>query len=166
MSDFVAGTNLDTPVPEKPSSSKVKPKKPQKDPKLLEILQELDTMKVQSGGFPIHPKMDKMKTLLVEHFAQKRFDKDDAVANGGGEDLSGDSRVMIFVSFRQGVEEVVSFLNDDRPLIRAVPFIGQGIDKQGKKGYGQKEQLEVCYTQPTPVNPLTLVVGYQTLQGR
>lgn len=93
----------------------------------------------------MHPKMDKMKTLLVEHFAQKRFDKEDADANGNdnGEELSGDSRVMVFASFRQGVDEVVEFLNSERPLIQAVPFIGQGTDKAGKKGYGQKEQLDV-----------------------
>ena len=40
-------------------------------------------------------------------------------------------------------EQITEALNSEKPLIRAVPFIGQGVDKQGKKGYGQKEQLEV-----------------------
>lgn len=51
---------------------------------------------------------------------------------------------MVFCSFRQGVEEVVEFLKHEEPMIRPVPFIGQGTDKSGKKGYGQKEQLAVC----------------------
>lgn len=91
--------------------------------------------------------MDRVKTLLVEHFAQKRYDKEDADANGGSEELTGDSHVMIFVSFRQCVDEIVEFLNLESPLIRAVPFIGQGADKAGKRGYAQKEQLEVQRTE-------------------
>ncbi|KAI0085640.1 hypothetical protein BDY19DRAFT_964916 [Irpex rosettiformis] len=143
LSDFVTGAVSNPELSEKSTASKSKSKKFQKDPKLLEVLQELESLKTRSGGFPVHPKMDKMKTLLVEYFAQKRFDKEDAVANGSGEDISGDSRVMIFVSFRQGVDEVVAFLNDEKPLIRAIPFIGQGTDKLGNKGYGQKEQLDI-----------------------
>lgn len=81
--------------------------------------------------------------LLIEHFAQKRFEKEDADLEGGREGVTGESCVMVFCSFRQCVEEVVKFLNLDSPMIRAVPFIGQGTDKSGKKGYGQKEQLDV-----------------------
>ena len=126
------------------SPSKTKTKKPQNNSKLLAILQHLEVLKNQPGGFPVHPKMDKMKTLLIEHFAQKRFDKEDTMANdGGGVELSGDSRAMVFVSLRQGVDEVIAFLNNEKPLIRAVSLIGQGTDKRGNKGYGQKEQLEV-----------------------
>ncbi|KAI0690699.1 hypothetical protein BC835DRAFT_1363433 [Cytidiella melzeri] len=123
--------------------SKSKSNQYQKDTKLQVILQELEAQMNQPGGFSVHPKMDKMKTLLVEHFAQKKFDKEDAQANGGGEDMSGDSRVMVFVSFRQCVDEVIAALSSEKPLIRAVPFIGQGTDKKGNKGYGQKEQLDV-----------------------
>ena len=145
LSDLVEGTNLDTPASGKRISSKFKPNKPQRDHKLLRILQKLETMKRPSGEFPIHPKMDKMKELIVKHFEQKRFHKDDAVTNGGGEDLSGDPRVMIFASLRSSVEEIVSFLNDNNTLIRAIPYIGQAADKQGKKGYSRKDQLDVCF---------------------
>ena len=86
-----------------------------------------------------------MKELIVKHFEQKNFHKDDAVTNGGGEDLSGDPRVMIFASLRSSVEEIVSFLNDNNTLIRAIPYIGQAADKQGKKGYSRKDQLDVCF---------------------
>ena len=44
----------------------------------------------------------------------------------------------------KNVEEIVDLLNKDSPIIRAKPFIGQGTDKQGRKGYAQKEQLEAC----------------------
>lgn len=115
----------------------------QKDQKLQSVIQELETLKNQPGGFPIHPKMDKMKTLLVEHFAQQQFDKEDAQANGGGQDLTGDSKVMLFASFRLCVDELVALLEKEKPLIRPVPFIGRGTDKNGNKGYGQKEQLDV-----------------------
>ena len=110
-------------------------------------MQELERQKNQPGGFVTHPKMEKLKMLLIEHFAQKQFEKEDAVANNaiGAADLTGDSRVMVFCSFRQCVEEVTAFLNRDSPMIRAVPFIGQGTDKAGRKGYGQKEQLSVRY---------------------
>lgn len=56
---------------------------------------------------------------------------------------------MVFMTFQEAVDEIVEVLNFERPLIRAHKFIGQGTDKQGKKGLAQKKQLEVsvslCY---------------------
>ncbi|KAI0762783.1 hypothetical protein C8Q74DRAFT_1458838 [Fomes fomentarius] len=89
-------------------------------------------------GFSMHPKMDVLKTLLVDHFA-KQLPEDAEGSNVS----SRQSRAMVFVSFRECVEEIVELLNKESPIIRAKPFIGQGTDKQGKKGYGQKQQLEV-----------------------
>ena len=89
-------------------------------------------------GFTMHPKMDTLRTLLIDHFAQGLPDE----ADGAGAQAK-ESRAMVFVSFRECVEEIVELLNKDSPIIRAKPFIGQGTDKQGKKGYAQKEQLEV-----------------------
>ena len=127
----------------KQTGSKSKANQFQKDPKLQAVIQELEAQRNRPGGFSVHPKMDKMKTLLIEHFAQKHFDDEDAQANGSGETLTSDSRVMLFVSYRQCIDEVINILDQEKPLIRAIPFIGQGTDKNGKKGYGQKEQLEV-----------------------
>ena len=126
-----------------PPKGKQKENPHKSDPKMQAVLQKLEEQKSGPDGFPVHPKMDKLKTLLIEHFAQKQFDKEDADANGHGADVSGDSRVMVFSTYRQSVDEIVELLNKDRPMIRAVPFIGQGTDKSGRKGYGQKEQLEV-----------------------
>ena len=91
-----------------------------------------------SRGFSMHPKMDVLRTLLIDHFAKELPDD----ADGPGAQRR-QSRAMVFVSFRECVEEIVDLLNKEHPIIRAKPFIGQGTDKQGKKGYAQKEQLEV-----------------------
>ncbi|KAI0662624.1 hypothetical protein C8Q70DRAFT_1128612 [Cubamyces menziesii] len=94
--------------------------------------------KQAARGFSMHPKMDTLKTLLVDHFAKQLPDGD-----GGASAPGGQSRAMVFVSFRECVEEIVELLNKESPIIRAKAFIGQGTDKQGKRGYAQKEQLEV-----------------------
>lgn len=94
--------------------------------------------KQAARGFSMHPKMDTLKTLLVDHFAKQLPD-----GQGGASAPGGQSRAMVFVSFRECVEEIVVLLNKESPIIRAKAFIGQGVDKQGKRGYAQKEQLEV-----------------------
>ena len=143
LKELITGENE---VTGKQTSSKSQASRFGKDPKLQAVLAEMEKQLRRPEGFSPHPKMDKLKTLLIEHFAQKAFDNE---ANDGGEQLDSDSRVMVFTSFRSTVDLIVETLNRDKPLIRAVPFIGQGTDKNGKRGYGQKEQLEVsgicCY---------------------
>jgi ERCC4-related helicase len=136
LKELVSGMNE---VTGKQTSSKAQASRFSKDPKLQAVLAEMEKMVARPGGFSVHPKMDKLKTLLIEHFAQKGFDNE---ANTG-ETLDSDSRVMVFTSFRHTVDLIVDMLDKEKPLVRAVPFIGQGTDKNGKKGYGQKEQLEV-----------------------
>ena len=53
-----------------------------------------------------------------------------------------ETRVIIFCQFRDCVAELVACLDNERPNIRAMPFIGQA-GAQGKKGLTQKDQLEV-----------------------
>ncbi|KAL1715469.1 hypothetical protein EV715DRAFT_207424 [Schizophyllum commune] len=87
------------------------------------------------GGFSMHPKMEKVKSIIIDHFAQE-------MAENEGRDADKiESRVMVFVTFREAVEEIVDALNFERPLIRATKFVGQGLDKKGGKGLAQKEQL-------------------------
>ncbi|KAI0824139.1 hypothetical protein BC628DRAFT_444999 [Trametes gibbosa] len=100
------------------------------------LMKELE--KQASRGFSMHPKMDALRTILIDHFGQELPDADD-----GGDSVRQTSRAMVFVSFRECVEEIVELLNKESPIIRAKAFIGQSTDKQGKKGYAQKEQLEV-----------------------
>ncbi|KAI0374376.1 P-loop containing nucleoside triphosphate hydrolase protein [Pilatotrama ljubarskyi] len=100
------------------------------------LMKEFD--KQAARGFSMHPKMDTLRTLLIDHFAQELPDGAD-----GADAWRKQSRAMVFVSFRECVEEIVELLAKESPIIRPKPFIGQGTDKQGKKGYAQKEQLEV-----------------------
>ena len=67
------------------------------------------------------------------------IDRDEST---GGQQVH-ESRAMVFATYRENVGEIVDALNQEHPMIRASRFIGQGIDKQGRKGYAQKEQLEV-----------------------
>ncbi|KAJ7275284.1 hypothetical protein B0H12DRAFT_1086574 [Mycena haematopus] len=109
-----------------------KPNKFRENPQFQAVIKELETQRVR--GFPIHPKMEKLNTLVVEHFGQKLGDD--------GQEAE-QTRVMVFVTFREAVGEIVDVLNAQKPLIRASPFIGQGTDKQGNKGMPQKEQLDI-----------------------
>ncbi|KAI0932449.1 hypothetical protein AcW1_000425 [Taiwanofungus camphoratus] len=114
----------------------------QKDTNFKALMNEMETQKTR--GFALHPKMEKLRVLLVQHFAKDMLDREEALGDGGQvADAAGHSRAMVFVSFRECVDEVVEMLNQESPLIRAVRFIGQGTDKQGRKGIAQREQLEV-----------------------
>jgi hypothetical protein len=119
-----------------------KTKKLRSDPMFQAVMREIEMQK--NKGFAVHPKMDRLKALAVQHFADKLEDGGEAVdASGEGQEGREETRVMVFVTFRECVDEIVEALNIERPLIRATKFIGQGTDKQGKKGMTQKEQLEV-----------------------
>lgn len=117
------------------ATAHAKQKKLWNDPLFRKVLGELDLH--QTRGFPVHPKMDLLKRLVVQHFGEK-------LGNNSGEEEDTETRVMVFVTFREAVDEIVENLNMERPMIRAQRFIGQGNDKQGRKGLAQKEQLEVC----------------------
>lgn len=56
------------------------------------------------------------------------------------------TRVMIFSSFRESVQEIAAMLNRHAPLIRVMTFMGQASAGKGVKGFTQKEQLEVVTT--------------------
>jgi ATP-dependent DNA helicase MPH1 len=108
------------------------------DPTFQMLLRELELQ--HARGFSLHPKMEMLKSLVIQFLGQQMTDGE----RGNEEEQS---RVMIFVTFRSVVEEIVEYLDTERPLIRAVKFVGQGTDKQGKKGFAQKQQLEVCCSQ-------------------
>ncbi|TFY72631.1 hypothetical protein EVG20_g381 [Dentipellis fragilis] len=93
------------------------------DPTFRELMRELESQKLQ--GFAIHPKMETLKRLVIDHFGKRMEDTDVQEVNG------------------DAVDEIVALLNQESPLLRATKFIGQGTDKQGKKGFAQSEQLKV-----------------------
>lgn len=109
-----------------------------KDPAFQTLMTELKLQK--SNGFAIHPKLEMLKTLVIDHFGQQLRDDDDASTTDV--QVGDNTRAMVFVTFRQAVDEIVDFLNQESPLLRATKFIGQGIDKKGNKGLAQREQMD------------------------
>ena len=107
-----------------------------KEPKYKELMMGLEGQ----GKFPPHPKMEKLKSLVLEHLLTKGATGEDPEPA----ESNPNTRVMVFVTYRECVEEVVDYLNLESPIIKATKFIGQGTDKVGRKGFAQKEQLEVC----------------------
>uniref|UniRef100_A0A096M7Q3 FA complementation group M n=1 Tax=Poecilia formosa TaxID=48698 RepID=A0A096M7Q3_POEFO len=85
-----------------------------------------------------HPKLEKLEEVVLQHFnawAQSSAETNDGVS----------TRVMIFSSFRESVQEIASMLNRHAPLIRVMTFMGQASAGKGVKGFTQKEQLEVVH---------------------
>ena len=104
-------------------------KKLANDPIFQTLMASIDSLR-RANGFIVHPKMDKLKAILLEHFS--------SVPEG-----QTASKVMVFASYRPVVEQIVGHLNEQEPLIRAHRFIGQSASKEGVKGLTQKEQLQV-----------------------
>ena len=67
-----------------------------------------------------HPKLGKLRDLIVEHFR-------------GKEEQNVQSRAMIFSETRDSVTEINACLRNYRPLIRPMEFVGQA-GNAGKKG--------------------------------
>jgi len=120
------------------SAASDKPSALSKDFAFQTLMTELRLQK--SNGFAIHPKLETLKTLMIDHFGQRsRIDDASTV----GVQVSDDTRAMVFVTFREAVDEIVDFLNQESPLLRTTKFIGQATNKKGKKGLAQREQLDV-----------------------
>jgi ATP-dependent DNA helicase MPH1 len=109
-----------------------------KDPAFQTLMTELRSQK--EDGFAIHPKLETLKALVIDHFGQQLRDDDASTISVQAGD---DTRAMVFVTFREAVDEIVDLLNQESPLLRATKFIGQGIDKKGNKGLTQREQQRV-----------------------
>ncbi|XP_044517991.1 Fanconi anemia group M protein [Gracilinanus agilis] len=80
-----------------------------------------------------HPKLKKLEEVVVEHF---RTWKDQNTS-----EKKCDTRVMIFSSFRDSVQEIAEMLQH-QPEVRVMTFVGHASGKS-TKGLTQKEQLEV-----------------------
>lgn len=80
-------------------------------------------------GFVGHPKMDSLLNLVLQHLS-------DAPPNT-------DTKIMVFSSYRNSVDEIVKVLSEHQPLVRVSSFVGQAGGKNGTKGLNQREQQEV-----------------------
>lgn len=92
-----------------------------------------------------HPKMTKLEGIILDHFhnftarsgASSNVNGASAAPTSAGNETP-ETRVMIFVQFRDTVEDIVRMLKTHEPFIRPMVFIGQA-----KKGLSQKQQGEV-----------------------
>ncbi|MBW0473351.1 hypothetical protein O181_013066 [Austropuccinia psidii MF-1] len=85
---------------------------------------------IESPSFSPHPKMDKMKALIIEFFLDSQ-------------EHGKPSRLMVFCHFRDMVTDIVRYLNQESPLITASAFVGQSNDVKGNRGMNQKTQTDV-----------------------
>ncbi|XP_053451315.1 Fanconi anemia group M protein isoform X2 [Nycticebus coucang] len=85
--------------------------------------------------FYSHPKLKKLEEVVVEHFKSWN-------AKNTSEKKCDETRVMIFSSFRDSVQEIAQMLLQHQPVIRVMTFVGHASGKS-TKGFTQKEQLEV-----------------------
>ncbi len=81
------------------------------------------TSNIQSKGI-VHPKLEKLKEILYSQITENK-----------------DSRILVFCHFRDSVNNIVGFFEDDN-IIRAHKFIGQA-NKGSDKGLTQKEQIRL-----------------------
>ncbi|XP_038632249.1 Fanconi anemia group M protein isoform X2 [Scyliorhinus canicula] len=87
-----------------------------------------------------HPKLQKLEEVVEGHFKTWAESGDPNTSDGkvGG----ANTRVMIFSSFRDSVQEIAEMLSKHGPLVRVMTFVGHSSGKN-TKGFTQKEQLEV-----------------------
>ncbi|CAM0135161.1 unnamed protein product [Umbelopsis sp. WA50703] len=108
-----------------------------RNPELHKLLRELERMHEQSS-YVGHPKMDKLLFAVLQHLNGSEA----STSEIGSNQPRGDTRIMIFSSLRESVNEIVSFLSKHEPMIRCTCFVGQAESK-GSKGLNQKAQQEV-----------------------
>ncbi|XP_021258717.1 Fanconi anemia group M protein isoform X2 [Numida meleagris] len=89
-----------------------------------------------------HPKLKKLEEIVVEHFKSRKTGCSDQTTSGSTSASAVDTRVMIFSSFRDSVQEIAEMLSRFSPVVRVMTFVGHSTGKS-TKGFTQKEQLEV-----------------------
>jgi ATP-dependent DNA helicase MPH1 len=92
---------------------------------------------VNNPDFVGHPKLSYLKTVVLNHF----MDAGEGQGIAAGRPPS-DTRIMIFVHYRDSAEEVTRVLKRHEPMIRPHVFVGQ-TGAKASEGMDQKTQLEV-----------------------
>ncbi|XP_019743748.1 Fanconi anemia group M protein isoform X2 [Hippocampus comes] len=117
----------------------------QRTPVFMDLYHEMEAnfTKLPGADEPFiygHPKLQKLEAVVLQHFRLLVERASDSNGSGAQE---ATTRVMIFSSFRDSVQEIAAMLNRHSPLIRVMTFMGQASAGKGVKGFTQKEQLEV-----------------------
>ncbi|XP_064007856.1 Fanconi anemia group M protein isoform X2 [Pogoniulus pusillus] len=89
-----------------------------------------------------HPKLRKLEEIVIEHFKSWNKKCSDQGRMESMPVVAVDTRVMIFSSFRDSVQEIAEMLSRLSPVVRVMTFVGHSTGKS-TKGFTQKEQLEV-----------------------
>src|SRR5947207_2124335 len=92
---------------------------------------------INNPDFVGHPKLSYLKEVVLNHF----MDAGEGRGAASGRPPS-DTRIMIFVHFRDSAEEVARVLKRHEPMIRPHVFVGQASAK-GSDGMDQKMQLSI-----------------------
>ncbi|KAI5610756.1 Fanconi anemia group M protein, partial [Silurus asotus] len=115
----------------------------QRCPVFMDLYREMETMfldttKGRPGDqfFYSHPKLQKLDEVIQQHFNDWEKRSEPAAK-------AESTRVMIFSSFRESVQEIAEMLNRHQPRVRVMTFMGQASAGKGVRGFTQKEQLEV-----------------------
>ncbi|KAM9294310.1 Fanconi anemia group M protein [Gastrophryne carolinensis] len=85
-----------------------------------------------------HPKLKKLEEVVLQHF--RSWNKQ---GQNSSSKTPEDTRIMIFSSFRDSVQEIAEMLDQHQPAVRVMTFVGHSSTGKGVKGFTQKEQLEV-----------------------
>uniref|UniRef100_G3SN12 RNA helicase n=1 Tax=Loxodonta africana TaxID=9785 RepID=G3SN12_LOXAF len=85
--------------------------------------------------FYSHPKLKKLEEVVVQHF--KSWNDQNT-----SKKKCDETRVMIFSSFRDSVQEIAEMLFQHQPVIKVMTFVGHSSGKS-TKGFTHKEQVEV-----------------------
>uniref|UniRef100_A0A4W5QVV9 Helicase C-terminal domain-containing protein n=1 Tax=Hucho hucho TaxID=62062 RepID=A0A4W5QVV9_9TELE len=115
----------------------------QRNATFMDLYQEMEAMFVKPTGLEepfvySHPKLQKLEEVVLGHF---KTWAESSGTGSGPQEVS--TRVMIFSSFRESVQEIAAMLNRHLPLVKVMTFMGQASAGKGVKGFTQKEQLEV-----------------------
>ncbi|KAG4306264.1 hypothetical protein PORY_000252 [Pneumocystis oryctolagi] len=96
--------------------------------KLRQIISITDDLK-SKPSFIGHPKLDKLRSLVLNHFVN-------------ADSKNEETRAMIFVEYRSSAEDIIGLLKEHYPLIKAQLFVGQSSSKSSL-GMSQKEQISI-----------------------
>ncbi|KAI9894952.1 MAG: 3'-5' DNA helicase [Vezdaea aestivalis] len=89
-------------------------------------------------NFVGHPKLKYLQDVILNHL----MDNGEG-ARSAAPAAKRQTRIMVFVKFRDSADEVVKVLKRHEPLIRPTIFVGQATSKSGTVGMKQKMQQEI-----------------------